>query len=413
MTRLSKHPSLVLWNGGNENIWGHEDWEWKQSLADRTWGLAYYEEIFPDIVAELDPTRPYCPGSPYSFKGGIHPNDPDFGCMHIWDVWNHADYTHYATYAPRFVSEFGFQGPPTWATLTAAIHDEPLSNTSPGMLAHQKAEDGDDKLTRGMASHIPQPTNFDDWHWATSLNQARAMQFGIECFRAQAPRCMGTIIWQLNDTWPVTSWAAIDWAGRRKPLWYAMRAAYRDRVVSFQQSEGRVELAVINDSGEPWVEQVDVSVRDINGAALTSAAVEVDAPPRSVVRVPLPDAASSVPTDDAIVITADSTAGRATWFYAEDVAGGLADPDFDAAVDKVAGGYAVRITAHTLLRDIALLADRAAPDAVADKALITLCRGETATITVRTRADLDVAQLTSLLTLRSANQLVAAARTTP
>ena len=120
-----------------------------------------------------------------------------------------------------------------------------------------------------------------------------------------------------------------------------------------------------------------------------------------------------MPTDDAIVITADSTAGRATWFYAEDVAGGLADPDFDAAVDKVAGGYAVRITAHTLLRDIALLADRAAPDAVADKALITLCRGETATITVRTRADLDVAQLTSLLTLRSANQLVAAARTTP
>ena len=97
---------------------------------------------------------------------------------------------------------------------------------------------------------------------------------------------MGTIIWQLNDTWPVTSWAAIDWAGRRKPLWYAMRAAYRDRVVSFQQSEGRVELAVINDSGEPWVEQVDVSVRDINGAALTSAAVEVDAPPRSVVESP-------------------------------------------------------------------------------------------------------------------------------
>ena len=79
VTRLSQHPSLVLWNGGNENIWGFEDWGWKEPLAGRTWGLGYYDEIFPDIVAELDPTRPYCPGSPYSFKGGIHPNDPDFG----------------------------------------------------------------------------------------------------------------------------------------------------------------------------------------------------------------------------------------------------------------------------------------------------------------------------------------------
>jgi beta-mannosidase len=413
VTRLSKHPSLVLWNGGNENIWGHEDWGWKHSLADRTWGLAYYEEIFPDIVAELDPTRPYCPGSPYSFKGGIHPNDPDFGCMHIWDVWNEADYTHYAAYKPRFVSEFGFQGPPTWTTLTAAIHDEPLSNTSPGMLVHQKAADGDDKLTRGMAPHLPRPTNFDDWHWATSLNQARAMQFGIESFRAQAPRCMGTVIWQLNDTWPVTSWAAIDWGGRRKPLWYAMRSAYRDRVVTFVQVEGRLELAAINDSGQRWTEQLDVSVRDINGVALTSTAIEVDVPPRAVVRVSLAGAASSQPaSDDAIAVTADGTAGRATWFYAEDVAGRLADPDFDAVVDKVVDGYAVRITAHTLLRDIVLLADRAAPDAVADKALITLCRGETATIRVRTRGDLCVEQLTSPIVLRTANQLVAATRTT-
>jgi beta-mannosidase len=411
VTRLSRHPSLVLWNGGNENIWGHEDWGWKEPLAGRTWGLGYYEEIFPDIVAELDPTRPYCPGSPYSFKDGIHPNDPDFGCMHIWDVWNRADYTHYASYSPRFVSEFGFQGPPTWATLTASIHDEPLTNTSPGMLVHQKAEDGDGKLTRGMAPHLPAPTNFDDWHWATSLNQARAVRFGIESFRAQAPRCMGTVVWQLNDTWPVTSWAAIDWAGRLKPLWYALRSAYQDRLVTFQAAEDGIELRVINDTGEWWTEQLDVSVRDSTGAALTSTAIPVDVPPRAVARVPVPGATGpDGAPDDAIVVTADSSAGRATWFYAEDVAGRLPEPEFDATVEKVADGYSVRIKAHTLLRDLALLADRAAPDAVADDALITLGRGETATISVRTQADLDADQLTSPLVLRTANQLVVAAR---
>jgi beta-mannosidase len=190
-----------------------------------------------------------------------------------------------------------------------------------------------------------------------------------------------------------------------------MRSAYQDRLVTMLAVEGRVELSVINDTGERWTEQLDVSLRDINGAALTSTAVPLDVPPRAVARVPLPGAPDSqVATDGAIVVTADSTVGRATWFYAEDLVGRLADPEFDAIVDKLVDGYSVRVTAHTLLRDLALLADRAAPDAVADESLITLCRGESATFRVRTRADLDVEQLTSPLVLRTANQLVAAAR---
>ena len=82
---------------------------------------------------------------------GVHPNDPSHGPMHIWDVWNERDYSAYLDYTPRFVSEFGFQGPPAWSTLTRAVHDEPLAPDSPGMLAHQKAEDGNGKLARGLA----------------------------------------------------------------------------------------------------------------------------------------------------------------------------------------------------------------------------------------------------------------------
>ena len=120
---------------------------------------------------------------------------------------------------------------------------------------------------------------------------------------------------------------------------------------------------------------------------------------------------SQVAPDGAIVVTADSTAGRATWFYDEDVVGRLADPDVRRG--RRQARRRLRRPDHRahVLRDIALLADRAAPDAVADDALITLCRGETATIHVRTRADLDAEQLTSPLVLRTANQLVAAART--
>ncbi len=127
VTRLSKHASLAVWNGNNENIWGYVDWGWRVPLAGRAWGEGYYFDLLPRIVAELDPRTPYSPGSPYSYDHFLHPNDERHGTMHIWDVWNREDYTTYRKYKPRFVSEFGFQGPPAWSTLTSVVHDEPMA----------------------------------------------------------------------------------------------------------------------------------------------------------------------------------------------------------------------------------------------------------------------------------------------
>ena len=117
VARLAKHPSLVIWNGNNENIWGYVEWGWRAPLAGRTWGDGYYTELFPAIVAELDPRSAYSPGSPFSYAKYHHPNDHRHGTMHIWDVWNELDYRHYRDYPARFVSEMGFQGPPAWSTL--------------------------------------------------------------------------------------------------------------------------------------------------------------------------------------------------------------------------------------------------------------------------------------------------------
>ena len=35
----------------------------------------------------------------------------------------------------------------------------------------------------------------------------------------------GALVWQLNDCWPVTSWALIDAAGTPTPAWHAVRRA--------------------------------------------------------------------------------------------------------------------------------------------------------------------------------------------
>jgi beta-mannosidase len=421
VTRLSPHPSLVLWNGGNENIWGHEDWGWKPALGERTWGWGYYTDVLPGIVGTLDPTRPYTPGSPYSFRDGTHPNDPDHGTLHIWDVWNQVDYTVYRTYRPRFVAEFGFQGPPTWATLVRAIPEDSRDSDSAAMLTHQKADDGNAKLARGLAPHLPTPVDFDDWHWATSLNQARAMTVGIEHLRALGPHCGGAVVWQLNDCWPVTSWAAIDGDGRLKPLWYALRRSFANRLLTIQPCGGGLTLVLVNDSDGSWSDTVRLNRFDVGGDCLAGTALPVTVAPRSTVSVEVPEAIAVAGNRRRELVEASAGVGgtgvigdavlRAHWFFVPDVDSELPDPAAEVTVEAIAGGYRVDVIAISLLRDLAVLADRAAPDAVVDDMLVTLLPGQRASFTVTTGESLPSTAFTDPRVLRSANQLVAAART--
>ena len=407
VTRLSPHPSLVLWNGGNENLWGHEDWGWKERLGDLSWGLGYYDDVLPGIVAELDPTRPYCPGSPWSPGAGHHPNDPAHGTTHLWEVWNRLGYEHYRDAVPRFVSEFGFQGPPAWATLTRAVHDDPLRADGPALLAHQKAEDGQAKLLRGLRGHLPEPTSFDDWHWATSLNQARAVALGVEHARSWSPVCSGAIVWQLNDCWPVVSWAAVDGDGRRKPLWYALRRSFADRLLTVQPRDGGLALVAVNDTADPWTASARVTRRSFDGSVLADMTVPLDVPPRAT-RDALLRPSVAEPGDAAReVLLAEAGEQRAWWHFAEDVDAALPPADLDVSAEPRPGGVRLAVTARTFVRDLAVLADHVAPDAVVDDMLVTLLPGESTVVGIDTAAGVDPAAFTGPLVVRSANQLVA------
>lgn len=410
VVRLAPHPSLVLWTGNNENIWGWHDWDWQEPLAGRTWGRGYYLDLLPRIVGELDPTRPYWPGSPWSGSEEIHPNDPAHGTTHIWDVWNTDDYTKYREYVPRFVAEFGYQAPPAYATLRRALSDEPLAPDSPGMAHHQKAIDGDAKLRRGLDAHLPAPADFDDWHWLTQLNQARAIQLAVEHFRSHRDVCAGTIVWQLNDCWPVTSWSAVDGDGRRKPLWYALRRAYADRLLTVQPRAGGLALVAVNDGPVPWRASASVTRLTLAGEPRAKTTLELDVAAYARIELALP-AELARPEEarrELLVAEAGDPAGRALWFFAEDRDAHWPAAGYDAVVEPVDGGYRVRVTAGTILRDLTLFPDRLDPAAEADEALVTLLPGETATFTVTTDAPLDPTALTTRPVLRCVNDTPAA-----
>lgn len=407
VTRLTAHPSLVLWNGCNENIWGYLEWDWRRKLGDKTWGEGYYLDLLPSIVAELAPTTPYSPGSPFSFTRYAHPNDPRNGTMHIWDVWNDKDYTGYADYSPRFASEFGFQGPPAWSTLTASVHDAPLDPYGAEMLVHQKAHQGNLKLERGLGAHLPQPRSIEEWHWATQLNQARALRFGIEHFRSLWPLNTGSIVWQLNDDWPVISWAAVDYAGHRKPLWHALKHAYADRLLTIQPRDGVPVLVAHNDSAERWTATVRVSRSTFDGTAIASQDVGIDVEPRGIVLVPL-DAGVLAATDATaeFVEARSEGADSAFWYFAEDPELALepAVTALDVAVEPVDGGATVTVRATSLVKDIVLQADRLHPGASVDRGLVTLVAGSSVVFTLT--GDIDPAAVAGFPVLCSVNDLV-------
>jgi beta-mannosidase len=411
VARLAHHPSLVLWNGNNENQWGFADWGWADVLAGRSWGQGFYGDLLPAIVASLDPHRPYAPGSPYSGSADVHPNSPAHGVTHIWDVWNQVDHRRYRDHVPRFAAEFGWQAPPTLPTLRSALDDDPLTPDSPGMVHHQKAIGGDGKLTRGLLPFFDVPSDFDSWLWAMQLNQARAATTGVEHLRSYRGVCMGTIWWQFNDCWPVTSWSLLDSAGRRKPAWHALRAAYEPCLLTVQPRGPAMVAIVVNDG----VEQIEGEMR-IDRIAFDG---QVRASQRAPVRVQPFDTASVVldaqvhwpGRPGAELIVAHFEGRRASWFFTTDRHLDYELPALTGAVTPMGDRrWEVQISTDRLVRDLSLFPERLHPDATVDRQLVTLLAGESATFTVSGLEDASIETLLDRPVCRSANDLVRSAQ---
>ncbi|GHJ43035.1 beta-mannosidase [Catellatospora sp. TT07R-123] len=392
VARMSAHPSLVLWCGGNETVQGWHHWKWADQVGTRGWGAAYYLDVLPGVLARLDPTRPYLPNSPWSGSIDRDPTAGTHGPSHLWDAWNEADYTHYRDHDPSFVAEMGWCGPPAWTTLARATDGETPGPDSPLTRHHLRAIDGMHKLTRGLQPHVPAPATGPDWHLATQVVQARAVSTGVEWLRTRE-RCGGVVIWQLNDCWPAISWSAVDHAGIEKPLWHALRRSFAPRLATVQPVQPGpthdpagtrgLELVLVNDSPTPWSPDLVVRRVALDGRELARGHLQPACPAGRLVRLPLgPEIA--LPTDPcAEILVVDTDGTRATWAYRPERDLTPPPPEREVGVSVVDGSLRIAVDARTILRDVCVLADLlAAPLGLAphelrvDDALVTLLPGE-------------------------------------
>ncbi len=263
LARLSPHPSLVLWCGGNEDILAWYSWGFRERLrAGQSWGRHYWVELLPRLCAELDPTRPYWTESPWSGSLDLHPNDSLRGDRHTWDA--SAKVEGFRSITPRFVSEFGHQSPPALQSLATALGVDATElgslSASEGcarIASRQRATGGDDpQYGTHLTERFDPPADFAAWVAQAQCVQAKAMRVAYTWLRSSRPRCAGALVWQLNDAWTGHSWSLIDVHGRAKPSWHAVRDACAPRIIMIHPRDGQLVVEGVNDSPTPWRSRV-------------------------------------------------------------------------------------------------------------------------------------------------------------
>lgn len=318
VARIHHHACLAVWCGDNELI-GSLTW-FEETRADRDRYLVNYDRLNRCIEAalkETDPTAIWWPSSPspgpLNFGDAWH--DDGSGDMHFWSVWHEGrDFDHYRDVAPRFCSEFGFQSYPSMNTVRRFAGPEDQNIAAPVLESHQKNAGGNARIAETMFRYFRWPKHFDDFVYLSQVQQGLAIKTAVTHWRSLKPHCMGTLIWQMNDTWPVCSWASLDHGGDWKLLHHMAKAFYAPVLVTAVPQDDQFVLRAINDaptSSEVSVQAFAVNtagtLRDLGAATRT---VDQDAVDIFVVK------ADSLPADEVlhyIWFTADGHMGADTF----------------------------------------------------------------------------------------------------
>jgi len=149
------------------------------------------------------------------------------------------------------MSEFGFQALPPFKTIQTYAAPVDQNMTSYVMEHHQRSGSGNGLMIAQMTDTFRMPKNFPSLVYLSLLLQAEGIRYGVEHWRRNRQRVSGTLIWQLDDCWPVASWASLDYFGRWKALHYAAKRFYTPLLLSVEDNGPKMGVHLTSDLLEP------------------------------------------------------------------------------------------------------------------------------------------------------------------
>lgn len=312
--RLHHHACIALWCGDNELI-GALTW-FPESRRDRDRYLVSYDRLNRRIEEELKhqlPAPNWWPSSPspgpMSFGDAWH--DDSSGDMHFWSVWHEGrDFDHYRDVSPRFCSEFGFQSYPSMSVIRRFADPQDWNIASPVMESHQKNAGGNARIAETMFRYFRFPVDFPNFVYLSQVQQGLAIKTAVTHWRSLKPHCMGTLYWQLNDTWPVCSWSSLDHGGNWKLLHHMAARFYAPVLVTAVPKDGGIELRAVNDRPEAVTITVTANAAAMDGSVRKLAEATITVPTDAAVPV-LPLAPDALRADEvlAFVWAGDAVGG--------------------------------------------------------------------------------------------------------
>ena len=405
--RLRDHPSIVLWCGNNEVETGWESWDDRKAFkktitaAQRTHIEQGMRELFNhtlrDVVAKRSPDVPYWPSTPGTdYDGPV--NVIDDGDYHYWNVWSGdaLPVTAYLDMTPRFMSEYGLQSMPAMQTIDAFTGPSDRSIDSKVMRAHQKFDSGNGnlRLLKYVEREFGKPRGLASFAYLSQVMQADGIQLAAEHLRASRPRSMGSLYWQLDDTWPGITWSSIDWYGRWKALQFHARRFYAPLLIAAFRNRGTTTISLVSDRTTPVAARWRLRVMDFSGKVIGQQQADATLPPLSATRV-------GTFSDAQLLRGADPRAAFAAFelrmdghvvsrnlvFFDQPKNLTLPLPQVDARLGQKGDGYALTLRSKALVRDV-WVSFGDTDVSVSDNAFDIL-PGQEVTLTVRSKATLD------------------------
>jgi beta-mannosidase len=283
VNQLQNHASLALWCGNNENDEGWKNWGWQKqfnySKADSTQIWNDYKKVFHEIIPKIldslvsKEKNIYWESSPsigWGKKESLLQGD-----SHYWGVWwGKEPFEIYKTKVGRFMSEYGFQGMPSLKTFNKFTNN--LSFDSDAVKSHQKHPTGYQTINEYLERDYKIPTNFEDYIYVSQLLQAHGMKIAIEAHRRAKPYCMGTLYWQLNDCWQVTSWSSLDYYGNWKAFHYQAKKSYENLLLSVNEEDNNYNVYLINDNFQNYSGKLQLELVSFDGKSLWNSTVNCE-----------------------------------------------------------------------------------------------------------------------------------------